>query len=117
MADKKNYFFVRNFSSNGDMAISRHVFEDIVINTIKKIKGVSPYRGDGAKKNFKLYHPVTCTMRRDNKVDINVDISIKKNVDVKAKCIEIQEEINNNLLLSCETVAFNVNINVANIEG
>lgn len=115
MADKHSYFFIKNYSSNGDMAISRHVFEEIVLNTIKKIKGVTPFKGEGTKKNFNLYHPVTCSIRKDNRVDINVDVSVKKNIDVKSTCIKIQEEINNALMLSCETVAFNVNINVASI--
>ena len=116
MAKSKDFFFIKNYSSHGDMAINRHAFEDIALNVIKKIKGVKPFNGQGASKSFKMYRPIVCNITKDNKVDLNIDISIKKSIDIKSTCIKIQEEVNNALILSCETVPIKVNINVANIE-
>lgn len=117
MADKNNYFYVENYSNNGEMAISRSAFESIALFTLKRVKGVKPFKKiEKDKKGKNIYKPITCNIRRDGRVDLNVDISLKKNTDVRSTCLKIQEEIKSALLLAAETIPFNININVAGIE-
>lgn len=115
MADR--YYQIKNYSSTGEMAISRHAFENIALNTIKHIKGVKVYKGrQGANKSVYLYRPIVCNMEKDGLIKLDVDITLKKGVKLKETCEKIQEEINNAILLAVETVKVKVNINVAQIE-
>jgi len=111
----KGYYYIKNYSSNGEMAISRHVFEELALATVMKIDGVTPYTGDGSKSKT-IYKPVTADLQKNGKVSLNIDISISKKVDIKSTCIRIQEEVRNSLLAALETVPVNININVAAIE-
>ncbi len=112
------YFIIKNYSRNGEMAISRHVFEELALTTIMKIPGVTPYAGDDKKNHsINLYHPATATIKKDGRVYLNIDVSISKKVNIKDTCMKIQEEVRNALLTALETVPVNININVASIEG
>ncbi|MCQ2792313.1 MAG: Asp23/Gls24 family envelope stress response protein [Bacilli bacterium] len=113
MAKENRYYIVKN-SNLGEMAISHRVFETIAINSVRQVKGAKIYKGDAKSRRY-LYRPVTCEMKKHGKIEINVDVSLKKGVDVKSTCQKIKEEIINNLLLAVETVSVNVLINVANI--
>lgn len=115
MADRK-YFNIKNYSTNGELAISRHVFETIASIAIKRVKEAKLYKGKEKGKTFGTYHPVTCSIRKDNRVEVKVDISVKKGANVKTTCEKIQDEISQSLMLACETVPFSVKINVAAIE-
>lgn len=115
MADKK-YFHIKNYSTNGELAINHHVFEAIALSAIKRVKGVKAYKGNSKQNAFTKYNPVTCLVRKDNKVEIKVDVVLKKGMNIKATCEKIQDEIAQSLMLACETVPFSVKINIASIE-
>lgn len=116
MADKK-YFNIKNYSNNGEMAVHEHVFETIALEAIKRVKGVRPYKGNPKARAFNLYHPVNCTIKKDNRVEIKVDITINKGTNVTKACEEVKEEISESLVLACEVVPFNIKINVASIDA
>jgi len=116
MANKGHYYYIKNYSSNGEMAISRHVFEELALTTVMKIEGVTPYTGDNAKSKT-IYRPVIATLQKNGRVSLNIDISISRKVDIKATCIKIQEEVRNVLLAALETIPVNININVAAIDN
>lgn len=111
MANKNNYFYIRNYSSNGEMAIARRAIEEIVLLTINKIKGISLF------KTKKDDSPVVCNITKDNNVKIKVNVSIKKNTSVKDVCLKAQDEIKNSFLLALELIPSEIVINVANIEA
>lgn len=118
MAKKKEhhgYYYVKNYSTKGEMAISHHVFETIATEAVKKIKGAKIYRGKPHSRGFNIYRPVNCEMKKNGKIELSVDVSLKKGVDVKTTCEKIKDEITGDLLLAVETVNVNVLINVANI--
>lgn len=116
MAKKEHrYYFIKNYSNKGEMAISHHVFETIATNAVNKIKGAKVYKGNPHHSSRTIYRPVNCEMKKNGKIELSVDVSIKKGVDVKETCEKIKEEIVNDLLLAVETVSVNVSINVANI--
>ena len=115
MAKKEHrYYYIKNYSTKGEMAISHHVFETIAMEAVKRIKGAKIYKGNPHHTRT-IYRPVTCEMKKNGKIELNVNISLKKGANVKSTCEKIKEEIINDLLLAVETVSVNVNINVANI--
>lgn len=114
---KNDYFYITSASSEGTLAISKRVFYDITLNSIKRIKGVRPNQYSAKKKKKEnKYFPISCSINKDNKINIEVDVSVKKGIDVKATCLKLKEEIESQILLMCETAPVNININVANIE-
>lgn len=112
--NEHRYYYIKNYSTQGEMAISHHVFETIATEAVKRIKGASIYKGK-ANSRVNIYRPVACEMKKNGKIELSVDVSIKKGADVKATCEKIKEEITNDLLLAVETINVNVLINVANI--
>lgn len=116
MAKKEHrYYFIKSYSTKGEMAISHHVFESIAMEAVKRIKGAKIYKGNPHSRGFNIYRPVTCEMKKNGKIDLNVNVSLKKGIDVKSTCEKIKEEITSDLMLAIETVNVNVSINVANI--
>ncbi|MCQ2794613.1 MAG: alkaline shock response membrane anchor protein AmaP [Bacilli bacterium] len=111
--NEHRYYYIKNYSNKGEMAISHHVFETIAVEAVKKVKGASVYKGKTSRVN--IYRPVSCEMKKNGKIELSVDVSLKKGVDVKTTCEKIKEEITNDLLLAVETINVNVSINVANI--
>lgn len=115
MAKEHRYYYIKNYSNKGEMAISHHVFETIAMDAVKKVKGAKVYKGNPRSRGFNIYRPVTCEMKKNGKIELHVNVSLKKGVDVKATCEKIKDEITSDLLLAVETVSVNVLINVANI--
>mgnify|MGYP003329491014 CR=1 FL=1 len=115
MADRK-YFYIKNYSKNGEMAVHVRVFEAIALDAIKRVKGVKPYQGNPKARAFNLYHPVNCSVRRDNQVEVKADISVAKGQNVKEVCERVKEEISQSLVLASEVIPFNIKINVAEID-
>ena len=116
MAKKENkYYYIKNYSTKGEMAISHHVFEEIATLAVKRIKDAKIYKGKPHTRGFNIYRPVTCEMKKNGKIELNVNVSLKKGADVKATCNKIKDEIVSDLALAIETASVNVIINVANI--
>ena len=113
MAD---YIYIKNCSKDGQIAISRRVFEDLAIEATNHVLGS---KGSTAKGKIrlleKLYHPVKVTFHSNGQVEIKVTITIKKGADVSKACLAIQEEIAQSLLAYTESVPFNIQIKVDSI--
>lgn len=116
MAKNNDYFYIKNISSDGKLAISKNVFYDIISSAIKPFKDIRLNRNINKKKKGDRYSPITCRISRDNKINIDIDVAVKKGANVKALCLKLKEEIESEILLMCETVPVNVNVNVANID-
>lgn len=116
MAEKK-YYRIKNYSNHGEMAISHKVFEEIALNAVENVKGAKIYHGRSNKvKGLNLYRPIVCEIKKDNEINLRVDISLKKGVDLKSTCEKIKEEINDAILLAVESVRVNTVINIAAID-
>ncbi len=113
MANEHRYYYIKDYSTKGEMAISHHVFESIATSAVNKIKGAKIYKGNPHAHS--IFHPVTCQIKKNGLIELTVNISLKKGIDLKSTCEKIKEEITNDLLLAVETVSVNVIINVANI--
>lgn len=107
MAD---YVQINPNSKNGSLMISRAVFESIASDATNRVSGASV-----AKKNFKLLKPVQATFQRNGRVKITISINLKKGVKAQDICSKIEESVANSLMAYTESVPFDVNINIVEI--
>ncbi len=113
MAD---YIYIKNCSVNGQIAISRRVFEDLALEATNHVLGSKGSAVKGKNRLLaKLYHPVKVTFHSNGQVEIKVAITIKKGVDASNICLAIQEEIAQSLLAYTESVPFSIQVKVASI--
>lgn len=112
MAD---YSYINNYSKNGSLAISRRVFETIAIKATNKISGASVSKRSKNSKDFNLHNPIAVEIDKNGKVNIKVEVSLKKGTDVHKVCMQIQEAIAQNMMLMCEIVPFNIVTKVVSI--
>lgn len=109
MAD---YVKINPNSKNGDLMISRAVFESIATNATNKVQGVSV-----AKRSFKLSKPVQAIFQKNGRVKIAVSINLKKGANANDICVKIQESIATALMAYAESVPFDIQINIVEIGG
>ena len=108
MAD---YVKINPNSKNGDLMISRSVFESIATNATNKVQGASV-----AKRSFKLSKPVQAIFQSNGRVKIAVSINLKKGENANEICLKIQERIASVLMAYTESVPFDIQVNIAEIE-
>lgn len=110
----RDYYYLNNYSPYGSMGISHRAFITIVETATNHVAGASV---NNRKKVaiFQMANPVKVYFRKDGKVDINLDVSVKKGESVNEVCSNIQDSIADSLLMMCETVPFNINIKVSSI--
>lgn len=109
MAD---YFKIKNYK-NGDLAISRRVFESIASEATDRVKGASVSRS--RRNSFYLTRPVQVAFCRNGQVEVSIQISLKSGENVSDVCRRIQEEVSSSLMAYCESVPFDIEIKVASI--
>ena len=116
MAD---YIQVQNYSKSGDLYISRKIFEKIAADAIKNVPGVLLKPRSKAPKNRVSAHlsrPIRISFRKNGRVDVDIDISLIKGAKAEQVCLLIQEEVSNSLLAYTESVPFNINVKVVELE-
>ncbi len=96
------------------MGISHRAFITIVETATNHVSGASVFK---SRKNaiFKMTNPVKVFFRKDGRIDINLDVSIKKGESVGEVCTNIQNSVADALLMMCETVPFRVHIKVSSL--
>lgn len=107
MAD---YVKINPNSKNGDLYISRSVFEALANEATTHIKGVSV-----ASRSFKLSRPVQAIFQRDGRVKIAVSINLKKGTNAADVSKKIQESVASIMMAYTESVPFDVHINIVEI--
>ena len=112
MAD---YSYINNYTKNGSLAISRRVFETIAVIATNKINGAEVSKANKKSKDFNLYNPISVNIEKDGKVNIKIEVSLKKGTDVHKICMQIQERIAQHMELMCEIVPFNIITKVVSI--
>lgn len=110
----RDYYLLNNFSPYGTMGISHRAFITIVETATNHVSGASVSK---SRKTaiFKMANPVKVYFRKDGRIDINLDVSVKKGESVGQICNNIQNSVADALLMMCETVPFNVHIKVSSI--
>lgn len=64
---------------------------------------------------FKMTNPVKVFFRKDGRIDINLDVSVKKGESVGEICTNIQNSVADALFMMCEAVPFSVHIKVSSL--
>ena len=107
MAD---YVKINPNSKNGELAISRSVFESLATEATNRVSGAQV-----AKSKFKLSKPVQATFQGNGKVKVTISISLKKGSNANEICLKIQESVTSMLMAYTESVPFDVHINIVEI--
>ena len=109
------YIYIDDMSNRGTLAINYRVFDNLVNEALTRIKGISR-SSKMLKKNqkFRLNRPVRTSIHRGI-VHVLVSVDVAKGTDIQKVIAEIQEEVNNTLLFTAETVPFDVQVRVESI--
>ena len=111
MAD---YIQINGYSNRGgELAISRHVFEQIAIDATNRIIGQDV---SNKKKDAKIHSPIKVVFKKDGQVTIEVSISLKKGVKPTDISLLIQKEIAHDLAAYVESVPFSIEVTVEEIK-
>lgn len=109
------YVFIDDMSHRGKLAISYHVFDSLVSDALSHVKGISKSaKLLNKNQKFRLNRPVVTTIRRGI-VHVSVVVDVAKGTDIQKTIASIQEEVNNTLLASVETIPFDVQVKVEQI--
>lgn len=110
----RDFYLLNNYSPYGNVGISHRAFTTIAETATNHVVGAAV---TSKKKNsiFQMTRPVRVMFRKDGKVDIQLDVSIKKGESVKDVCLNIQNSVADAVMMMCETVPFNVHIKVSSI--
>ena len=109
------YIYIDDMSNRGTLAINYRVFDNLVNEALSRVKGIAQ-SSKLLKKNqkFRLNRPVRTSIHRGI-VHVLVTVDVNKGTDIQKVISEIQEEVNNTLLLTAETVPFDVQVRVETI--
>ncbi|MCR5505482.1 MAG: Asp23/Gls24 family envelope stress response protein [Bacilli bacterium] len=109
------YIYIDDMSNRGKLAIHYRVFDNLVNEALSRIKGISK-SSKMLKKNqkFRLNRPVQTSIHRGI-VHVLVSVDVSKGNSLQDVVSNIQEEVNNTLLLTTETVPFDVQVRVETI--
>lgn len=110
----RNYYLLNNYSPYGKIGISHRAFTRIAEIATNHVAGAAITSKKKAAI-FQMTNPVKVYFRKDGKVDIQLDVSIKKGESVKNVCLDIQNNVADAIVMMCEAVPFNVHIKVSSI--
>ncbi len=111
----RDYYYLNNYNSRGKMGISHEAFTTIVETATNNVVGASVNNKRKKTTLFQMKNPVKVTFRKDGKLDILIDVSIKKGIAVDLVCSNIQNSVADALMMMCETIPFNIRIKVSSI--
>ncbi len=111
-----DYAYINNYKNLGKLGIHRRVFEAIALQATNEVEGANVFKKNSGHSVFRLKNDISCLYRKDGKVDIKIPVVIRKNCDVNAICIKIQETVATYLMSMCEMVPFKITVNIAAIE-
>ncbi|MDD5885110.1 MAG: Asp23/Gls24 family envelope stress response protein [Erysipelotrichaceae bacterium] len=106
------YYYLNHYSNRGKMGIARKAFTQIATIATNQVQNAS-VASRNKKFLFHLDRPVSVVFRKDGKVEIKLDVSIKRGVPVKDVCADIQNHVADAILMMCETVPFSIEIKVS----
>ncbi|MCR5333063.1 MAG: Asp23/Gls24 family envelope stress response protein [Bacilli bacterium] len=112
MAD---YVYIKNYSKNGELAIHRHVFEDLAGAAVERV-GAQITKKGSKRRQFKLFNPIKVIFHDNGQVEIVIPITLKKGVNAKQICEAIQAEVAESLLAYTESVPFSIHLKVTSID-
>ena len=110
----------RKLSANDQESVQvEHQVEHQATNEVtneatNQVNGASV--AENKRKAFKLSKPVQAIFQKNGKVKIAVSINLKKGENANDTCLKIQERIASVLMAYTESVPFDIQINIVEIE-
>lgn len=112
MAD---YIYLTSYSKKGKLGIHRHVFDQLVTESLRRVKGIAKSEKLMKRNQFIIVNrPVQTYIVRDI-VHVWIYIDIAKGKDIQMVVRQIQDEVYNSLMLITEQVPVNVQVKVESI--
>ena len=105
------YVYINNYTKNGDLAISYHVFYQIAEHAANKVKDAEVK----SKANpFQIFKPISISIKK-GLVTVQLSVNIKRTANITQVSLAIQEEIANSLSAYTEMIPFKIDVKVANL--
>lgn len=111
---KREFYYLNNYRGRGDTAISRTAIETLATMAVNSVKGASVSKRGSQSRLFNLERPVKAKFRMDGKIEIHVDVSVKK-AEVNSTCLNIQEAVASSVMMMCEALPFSVEVRVVSV--
>lgn len=105
-----SYYYLNSYQKRGKMGISRKAFEDIATLAASGLQGVSVNKRSNSF--FNLTSPVRAIFRKDGRVEVQIEVSLKKDSPVHDICLKIQEAIASAISMMVETVPVSIAVHV-----
>ena len=108
----REYIMINNYSRLGTMGIHRHALEAIASSAVNNVRGAHV---SSRKALFSVDNGVKVSFDKTGKAIVKVDVVIAPNAQATKVCRQIQEEVAQEISLMCDTVPYDVKINVKRI--
>lgn len=95
-------------SGLGTYSISEKAFREIASIACTHIKNIYPYRKD---KEF-----VECDFNKNGELTVDLNVRVKKGIDIVKLCTKVQEEVKESILLMTGVEPKTVNIDIKGFE-
>jgi uncharacterized alkaline shock family protein YloU len=112
MAD---YIYLDNYSKKGELGIHRHVFDQLVTSSLRRVKGIAKSEKLMKRTQFIILNRPVQTYIVRGIVHIWIYIDVAKGKNIQSVVSEIQKEVYNSLLLITEQIPVNVQVKVESI--
>ncbi|MCI2111276.1 MAG: Asp23/Gls24 family envelope stress response protein [Bacilli bacterium] len=108
-----SYYRLENYGKNGTTAISLSTFEAIATIAASSLEDVTVTK---KRKDFWLTKPVSASLKKDGRVQVSLEVNVKKGAKVDETCTKIQQEVASAIEMMCETVPVRIIIKVAALQ-
>lgn len=100
------------------MGIARHAIETLTAIAACTVKDVQVTPQGERNRLFLLEHPVKAYFRKDGRIELHLDVTIKNNplLSVRDACLKIQEAVAKAVSSACETVPFSIDVKVVAVK-
>ena len=107
----RDYILINNYSRQGAMGISRQAIATIASSAVTSVRGAQV---SSRRAPFTIDSGVKVSFDKDGKAIVKIDVIIAPNseIPVTKVCRQIQEEVASAITLMCDTVPYDVKINV-----
>ncbi len=107
-----NYYLIQNFTNNGALGISYHVFEEIARICVSEVKGAFIDENEGL---FRTNHPVSCNIVSDG-IEISINLKIGYELNVNEVSLKVQEKVQSSIYDMTEIKPKKVDIRISGVK-
>ena len=109
------YVYIENYSERGRLAISRNVFDSLVVIALHNVKGIAkPQKRMQNDQRVRLNRPVITDIK-NGIIHVAIAIDVSKEADLRSTIREIEEEVEHTLLVATETIPFDIQVKVESL--